>query len=80
MPVIDTRYSFQPIKTAPDLERVMVAGIQPRTATCRAYWWYEEDVVSDGKGIEKPHATHWAPLVIPPFPHDATPTTKEGGG
>lgn len=56
-----------PIDTAPDLERVMVAGIQPR-GTCQAYWWWHEDCVSDGKAIDHPEATHWFAIALPDFP------------
>ena len=61
-----------PIATAPELERVWVAGVQPRSGRCIAYWWWEEDCVSDGKAIEKPYATHWARIILPAkFPYSA---------
>jgi hypothetical protein len=67
--VIDTRYSWQPIATAPELERVMVCGRTPRHRSGTAgYWWYHEDVIYDGKGTEHPSAIFWAPIVLPPFP------------
>lgn len=68
MAVFDANYSWQPIETAPELDRVMVCGWQKQKGTTIGYWWYEEDVVSGGVGIGKPHALFWAPLVIPPFP------------
>jgi hypothetical protein len=69
MPVIDKNYAWQPIVTAPDSERVMVCGWQPRSnGGTAAYWWYEEDVTFDGIPTEKPCALYWAPIVIPPFP------------
>lgn len=54
---------------APDLERVIVAGYQPRRGNVAGYWWYHEDC-TDGEGmpIDTPHATHWCPIVLPPFP------------
>ena len=64
--------AWQPIASAPDLERVLVAGIQPRNGGCIAYWWWHEDVADKGVAIETPHATHWAPIILPAeFPHPA---------
>lgn len=71
MPCVDANYSWQPIETAPDLERIMVLGVQKAHGTCRAYWWYHEDAAQDGRAIEHPDALFWAPLIIPPFPAKA---------
>ena len=69
MPCFDTNYSWQPIETAPDSERVMVCGFSPRSKSgTAAYWWYGEDVTFSGKPTDHPHALKWAPLVIPPLP------------
>jgi hypothetical protein len=65
----DSNYSWQPIETAPDSERVMVCGWSRQTPTCAGYWWYEE--AFDGSPTEKLNALYWAPLVIPPFPAKA---------
>lgn len=60
-----------PIETAPELERVWVAGIQPRSRNgTKAYWWWHEDTVYNGVAVECPHATHWAKIILPAeFPH-----------
>ena len=61
-----------PIETAPDLERIWVCGVQPRARSgCQAYWWWHEDAAHEGKAIEHPNATHWAPIILPDFPHPA---------
>lgn len=73
MTCFDTTYLWQPIETAPDLERVMVCGWSPPYRTTRGYWRYGEDVVADRKGVEYSHAEFWAPLIIPPFPEEPTP-------
>lgn len=64
---------WQPIETAPDLERVWVAGVQPRSKSgCRAYWWWHEDAVHEGRACDHPEATHWAKIILPAeFPHPA---------
>lgn len=59
---------WQPIETAPDLDRVWVAGWQKPSRGCAGYWWYHEDVTSDGAAIEHPEATLWCEIVIPAFP------------
>ena len=65
----DANYSWQPIATAPDSERVMVCGWSERSRSGTAgYWWYGEDATFDGKPTEYPRAEFWAPLIIPPFP------------
>lgn len=73
--VMAERPKLQPIETAPDLERVMVAGWNPPSGSVAGYWWYEEDCVDDGKAIDKPYATHWFPIVKPVFP--AAPKAEE---
>lgn len=53
----------------PDLERVLVAGWQPRNGSTVGYWWYHEDCTDDvGRPIDTPHATHWCHIFVPPFP------------
>lgn len=73
MLAVDENYSWQPIGTAPEGERIMVAGWQPKRGNTRGYWWYHEDVAWGGAGTEHPEAELWAPLVIPPLP-----TPKDG--
>lgn len=60
--------SWQPISKAPELDRVFVAGWQPRRGNCAGYWWWHEDAVADGKAIEHPDATLWHPIVLAEFP------------
>lgn len=59
---------WQPIETAPELERVMVCGWSKPTRTCQGYWWWGEDCVSEGKGIEHPDAVYWTAINLPPLP------------
>lgn len=60
---------LQPIATAPDLDRVMVAGWQSPHGRTRGYWWWHEDVTHDGKASDHPEATHWFPIALPDFPN-----------
>lgn len=60
--------------TMPTLERVMVAGWQPRSGTTRGYWWYGEDATDEkGMPIDHPNATLWIRLtdLLPAFPPEA---------
>lgn len=59
---------WQPIETAPDMDRVWVCGYQPRRGSCAGYWWYHEDVTADGKPFDHPDASHWCAIVLPKFP------------
>jgi hypothetical protein len=59
---------WQPIETAPDLERVMVCGWNKQTQTCKGYWWWHEDVCDNGIAIEHHHALYWTKMVLPAFP------------
>lgn len=59
---------WQDIADAPELERVRVAGWQPRSGTCQGYWWHHEDVICDGKAVDHPEATLWMPIHVPTFP------------
>lgn len=68
MHCFDTRYAWQPIATAPELERVMVCGWQPRHGRGGGYWWYHEDAVAGGLAIDHPDARYWAPIVLPAWP------------
>ena len=58
-------HEWKPIDTAPDLERVLVCGWNPRHGNVAGYWWWHEDTVTDGSGSKHPDATHWAPLILP---------------
>jgi hypothetical protein len=68
MKVIDKNYTWKPIETGPDMERVWVCGWHKPSGRDAGYWWYHEDVIDEGVAIVRPHATHWAPIVLPPFP------------
>lgn len=59
---------WREIASAPDLERVFVAGWQPRHGNMGGYWWWHEDVVVDGAATEHPDATLWYPIALPPLP------------
>lgn len=59
---------WKPIESAPDFERVLVCGWQPRSRSVRGYWWWHEDVCEHGRSIQHPNATHWAPIIKPDFP------------
>ena len=59
---------WQDIADAPELERVRVAGWQPRSSTCQGYWWHHEDVIFDGKAVDHPEAILWMPIYVPTFP------------
>ena len=62
---------WQPIGNAPDLERVIVAGWQPRRGSTAGYWWYHEDATDDkGIPIDHPEATLFVRLfdLLPDFP------------
>jgi hypothetical protein len=52
---------------AQPLDRVFVAGVQPRSGSCIAYWWLQEDV-TDEKGfpMERPDAIRWTAIPEPP--------------
>ncbi len=60
--------NWQPIETAPELDRIWVAGWQPRNQTTRGYWWWHEDCCYEGKAIEHPEATLWCRIVLPDLP------------
>lgn len=63
---------WQPIETAPDFERVWVAGWQPKTDNVIGYWWRHDDVCEEGVAIEHPSATHWCRHNTPPYPPNPT--------
>lgn len=54
------------IKTAPELERIFVAGWQKPQNKTVGYWWVHEDVILDGKPLDHPDALLWQPLPSPP--------------
>ncbi|MBT1154310.1 hypothetical protein J1C56_01760 [Aminobacter anthyllidis] len=54
---------WQPIETAPDFERVIVAGWQPKSGTVAGYWWMHEDDIVAGR---PPSALLWHPFPMPP--------------
>lgn len=61
------REGWQDISTAPTLERVFVAGWQPRSGTVQGYWWFYEDATDEnGRPIDHPTAEKWMPLPPPP--------------
>jgi hypothetical protein len=60
--------NWQPISTAPNFERVIVAGWQPARGRTKGYWWWHEDAVVAGRALEHPEATHWTLPNLPPFP------------
>ena len=63
--------TWQRIDAAPDLERVIVAGWQPRIGSVAGYWWHHEDCTDeDGSPMEHPDATLFVRIadVIPAFP------------
>lgn len=73
MVAFDSNYSWQPIETAPDSDRIMVCGFSPRSRSGTAeYWWYGEDITFDGKPTEHKNALYWCPLIMPPFPPKGT--------
>lgn len=48
---------------APDLERVIVAGVQPKSGGTVAYWWIHEDMTDEkGVPIDHPTAIRWCYL------------------
>lgn len=59
---------WQPIETAPEAERILVAGWQRPLGMVAGYWWWHEDTVLDGEPCDHPAATLWAPIVLPKFP------------
>ena len=63
--------TWQPIETAPTLERVMVCCWSPRSGNVSGYWWYYEDI-TDEKGVpmDHPDASHFLILseILPNFP------------
>lgn len=62
------RDQWQDISTAPDLERVMVAGWQEPSGSVAGYWWWHEDACQDGVALDHPSATHWCNVRLPAFP------------
>jgi hypothetical protein len=63
-----TSPAWQPIATAPDLDRVFVAGWQPRHGNTAGYWWWHEDLIVGGVPAEHPNATLWCEITLPAFP------------
>lgn len=59
---------WKTIDSAPDFERVWVAGVQPNSGTVVAYWWRHDDVCENGVAIEHPNATHWCHHNVPDYP------------
>jgi len=58
---------WQPIETAPPLERIFAAGWQPQSGRVAGYWWVHEDY-TDEKGVpmEYPTALKWQHLPAAP--------------
>ena len=63
---------WQDISTAPELDRVLVAGWQKRSGTVAGYWWWSDDVIINGRAVRHTSATLWAPVVLPAFPTSPT--------
>lgn len=62
-----TPTEWQDIESAPTLDRVFVAGWQPRHGNTEGYWWLYEDMTDEnGKPIDHPNATMWRKLPAPP--------------
>lgn len=59
---------WQPIETAPDDQRVFVAGYRKVGHIGNVVWWFHLDKVFDGVPDQYPHATHWFPIIKPKFP------------
>jgi hypothetical protein len=71
---LEAERGWQPIETAPTLDRVLVAGWQRRQGTTRGYWYYGEDTTDEaGKPMEHLNALLWRPW-------PAAPTTPPTGG
>lgn len=64
----DLTPQWQPIDTAPDLERVLICGWQPKSGRVAGYWWWEEGHCENGQALDRPDATLWAPIQLPVFP------------
>ena len=70
---------WKPIETARSLDRVIVAGWQPRSGSVAGYWWYHEDVTDeDGKPIEYTDALLWHPF--PEVPREPPATLSRARG
>ena len=61
---------WQPIETARNDDRVIVAGWQPRHGNVAGYWWFHDDSIVDGKPFLHPDATLWHPYPSLPEPTD----------
>ncbi|HQT65951.1 MAG TPA: hypothetical protein PLO16_15740 [Acidocella sp.] len=59
---------WQPIESAPELDRIWVCGWQKPSGSVIGYWWWHEDVCVNSRALEHPEATHWAVIVLPDFP------------
>ena len=58
---------WQPIETAPTLDRVLVAGWQKPSGGVAGYWWYYEDMTDErGVPMDNPSALRWQPWPAPP--------------
>lgn len=53
---------WMPIDTAPDLDRIIVAGWSNRNGRTAGYWWFDEDMILDGKPVDHPDALLWHPF------------------
>lgn len=61
------RAAWRPMESAPDLDRVFVAGIQPADRGTAAYWYVGEDFTDENrKPMDHPNARLWMPLPPPP--------------
>jgi len=73
------RNQWQPISTAPDFDRIMIAGWKEPRSGCAGYWWYEEGMAENGKDMVMKDATHWCPLIVPDFPAPPIPHNPTEG-
>lgn len=81
LPAPTAAEAWQPIETAPDLERVLVAGVQhDASGSVAPYWFWHEDVCDGGKAITTPRATHWHPVIKSAFPPLVTPPQPDAPG
>lgn len=43
--------TWYPIESAPDFDRIMVCGWQPRHGTTQGYWWWGEDAALQARPV-----------------------------
>jgi hypothetical protein len=66
-PAMELVEAWQPIETAPPLDRVLVAGWQEPSGRTAGYWWYYEDMTDEkARPTDHPTALQWRPWPKPP--------------